>query len=136
MTSTRVGARPRSCLVQGAESVANSRPAYLSATQVRVWDLRRKAEAYCLPAHSALVSDVRWAPASGEALATCGFDGRARLWNARDWTLLADLEAHDGKAMALDFGPRKDDCSLVTAGYDRTFKMWQPSDGGLLAGYE
>lgn len=27
--------------------------------QVRIWDIRKQTTAYCLPAHSALVSDVR-----------------------------------------------------------------------------
>ena len=62
-----------------------------------------------LPAHSSLIADVRWAPASGEALVTAGFDGKCRVWRHRDWALLTDLKAHDGKCMACDFGPNLDD---------------------------
>ena len=36
--------------------------------------------------------------------------------------------------MAVDFGPQMDETSLVTSGYDRTFKLWQPADEAL-AGY-
>ena len=102
---------------------------------VRVWDLRRKVSAYVLPAHSSLISDVRWAPSTGEALATASFDGTVKLWAARDWSLRATLEAHDGKAMSVDFARcgAGDGDTLFTAGYDRTFKVWQPS--GALEGY-
>ena len=41
-------------------------------------DLRRRCEGTVLPAHSSLIADVRWAPASGEALVTAGFDGKCR----------------------------------------------------------
>ena len=97
----------------------------------RAWDLRRRCEAYVLPAHSSLIADVRWAPASGEALVTAGFDGNCRVWRHRDWALLNDLKAHDGKCMACDFGPNLDDGVLATAGYDRTFKLWAGGDDGL-----
>jgi WD40 repeat protein len=52
---------------------------------VRIWDLRKRACAYTLPAHSSLVADVRFSPETGEALATCAFDGRVKLWSTRDW---------------------------------------------------
>ena len=97
----------------------------------RAWDLRRKCEAYTLPAHSALIADVRWAPSSGEALITGAFDGSCRVWRHRDWALLNDLSAHDGKCMSCDFGPNLDDGVLVTAGYDRTFKLWAGGEDGL-----
>ena len=84
-----------------------------------------------LPAHSSLIADVRWAPASGEALITAGFDGQCRVWRHRDWALLNDLKAHDGKCMACDFGPNLDDGVLATSGYDRTFKLWAGGDDGL-----
>jgi len=100
---------------------------------VRIWDLRRKVAAYVLPAHSSLISDLRWAPSSGEALATASFDGTVKLWSTRDWTLKNTLEAHDGKAMSADFGCGMDDGRVYTAGYDRTFKVWRHD--GLLAGY-
>ena len=102
----------------------------------RAWDLRRRCEAYVLPAHSSLIADVRWAPASGEALITAGFDGKCRVWRHRDWALLNDLKAHDGKCMACDFGPNLDDGVLATSGYDRTFKLLslihisEPTDRG------
>jgi U4/U6 small nuclear ribonucleoprotein PRP4 len=93
---------------------------------VRIWDLRRKAAAYTLPAHSSLIGDVRWAPGTGEALATASFDGAVKVWCARDWSCLAELTAHDGKAMSVDFGPERDDGALVSSGFDRTFKLWAP----------
>ena len=35
--------------------------------------------------------------------------------------------------MSVDFGFMNDDATLVTAGFDRTFKLWHPN---ALAGYE
>ena len=80
-----------------------------------------------LPAHSSLISDVRWSPQTGEALLTCGFDGDLKVWSTRDWTELISLKAHEGKVLAADWAP--DGFSIVTAGYDRTIKLWRPEAG-------
>lgn len=94
---------------------------------VRVWDLRRRVCDYVLPAHANLVSDVKWDPSTGEALATSSFDGAVVVWCARDFSPLATLTAHDGKAMSLDFVRHGFTTpALVTAGFDRTFKVWVP----------
>ena len=66
----------------------------------------------------------------GEALITAG-RREVRSVRHRDWALLNDLKAHDGKCMACDFGPNLDDGVLATAGYDRTFKLWAGGDDGL-----
>ncbi|KAJ1461517.1 WD40-repeat-containing domain protein [Pelagophyceae sp. CCMP2097] len=100
---------------------------------VRIWDLRKRACAYTLPAHSSLVADVRFSPETGEALATCAFDGRVKLWSTRDWSTLTSLAAHDGKCTSVDF---IDDGRVVSAGFDRTFKIWQPQDAAEATGYE
>ena len=91
----------------------------------RVWDLRRRKEAFSLLAHSGVVSDVRWAPsddARGELLLTASLDGSAKLWSARNYMPLATFKGHESKVMGIDFAP--DSRSIVTAGYDRTFKVW------------
>ena len=93
----------------------------------RVWDIRKKDCAYVLPAHSSLISDVRWSPPTGEALLTCGFDGDLKVWSTRDWTELISLRAHEGKVLAADWAPGG--FSIVTAGYDRTIKLWRPEAG-------
>ena len=100
---------------------------------VRVWDLRKRQCAATIAAHSALITSVCFAPTgAGELLATAAHDGLVKLWRRRDWCLHASLAGHDGKVMCVDFasqpggraggapkGPR-----LVSAGFDRTFKVW------------
>ena len=100
---------------------------------MRVWDLRKRQCAATIAAHSALITSVCFAPTgAGELLATAAHDGLVKLWRRRDWCLHASLAGHDGKVMCVVFasqpggrasgapqGPR-----LVSAGFDRTFKVW------------
>ena len=89
-----------------------------------------------LAAHSALITSVCFTPyGAGELLATAAHDGLVKLWRRRDWALHTTLAGHDGKVMCVDFaaqqpqqpqgggGPR-----LVSAGFDRTFKVWAADD--------
>jgi U4/U6 small nuclear ribonucleoprotein PRP4 len=46
---------------------------------VRVWDLRKRACAYCLPAHRSLVSAVRWQPDAGHYLLTASYDATIKV---------------------------------------------------------
>jgi WD40 repeat protein len=53
------------------------------AGQVRIWDLRKKNCAYIIPAHSALVSHVKYQPVHGKYLLTTSYDKTCKAWNAR-----------------------------------------------------
>ena len=106
------------------------------ARQARIWDLRSRRCMTTLAAHSALITSVCFAPyGSGELLATAAHDGLVKLWRRRDWVLHATLAGHDGKVMCVDFantqlaGPDAGlgaggSPRLVSAGFDRTFKVW------------
>eukprot|EP00879_Flechtneria_rotunda_P022554 GHRR01023811.1.p1 GENE.GHRR01023811.1~~GHRR01023811.1.p1 ORF type:complete len:210 (+),score=52.64 GHRR01023811.1:596-1225(+) len=119
--------------------------------QVKVWDLRKRKAIYTIPAHTSLVSTVRWQPERGHVLLTAGYDNQAKLWSTRDWRLLKVLSGHEGKVMAADMCPsftgavantltdgdaagqgvglNGDFEALVgTASYDRTIKLWAPED--------
>jgi WD40 repeat protein len=88
----------------------------------------------------------RFAPGSGEYLATGSFDGSVRFWSARDWSPISCLQAHESKLTG--FGApivallslrtllrvyskltcadlSEDDTKLLTCGYDKTFKQFQ-----------
>jgi WD40 repeat protein len=124
---------------------------------VRIWDLRKRACAYTLPAHRSLVSAVRWQPGGGHFLLTASYDATMKAWSSRDWSLLKVLAGHEGKVMAADVAPRAAagggggggggdvsmedadgsggsggggglECLVASAGYDRTVKLWAPQD--------
>lgn len=40
----------------------------------KVWDLRQRKALYTLPAHTSLISTVRWQPGTGHVLLTASFD--------------------------------------------------------------
>jgi len=93
---------------------------------VRIWDLRRRCADYTLPAHSSLISDLRFL--NEEILGTCAFDGTLSLWNCRDFKPLRTVAAHDGKTMSIDFfSSSSSSFSVVSAGFDRTLKLWTSS---------
>lgn len=70
----------------------------------------------------ALCCGCRFAPSSGEFLATASFDGHAKVWGTRDFRLLKQLSGHEGRLVGIDITP--DESKIVTASHDRTFKLW------------
>ena len=46
---------------------------------VRIWDLRKKRCQYTVPAHTKLISSVRYEPANGSFLVTSSFDGTCKV---------------------------------------------------------
>ena len=76
---------------------------------------------YTLPAHSNVISDVRFS-SSGELLTTSSFDGAINIWNARNYEILRSMTGHSGKVMCCDMSP--DEKYVVSGGYDRTVKLW------------
>jgi WD40 repeat protein len=95
-----------------------------------VWELRQQRVLYTLPAHTGLISRVKFSPSSGEVLATASYDGSVKTWCTRDWSPLNTLRGHDGKVTGLDVffalpgTAGRGEAALVTAGYDRTLKVW------------
>lgn len=113
--------------VKGILSIDWSPNGWLLATAgddhtVIMWDLRKQKCCYTLPAHSALVSVVRFAPHTGEYVLTASYDKTCKLWNTRNWDLLAKMEGHEGFIMGADIST--DEKHFVTASYDRTWKQW------------
>lgn len=88
----------------------------------QVWDLRKAACIYTIPAHSNMVSHVRYRPGSGEYIVTGGYDHTAKVWSAHDFKLLRILGGHENKVLALDVHPSRD--LVLTASYDKTIKLW------------
>ena len=57
---------------------------------VKIWDLRKRNIEYTIPAHTNLVSNVKfdW---SGEFVMTSSYDCTAKIWAAKTWLPLATL---------------------------------------------
>ena len=93
---------------------------------IKIWDLRRRRPSASIPAHTNLITQLKFAHSSqnGEFLASSSFDGTGKIWSTRDWKLLTMLQGHEGKVMGIDVldGPR---CGVVTCGFDKTLKLWQ-----------
>ena len=53
----------------------------------RIWDLRKKGCLYVIPAHTSLVSALKWEPRDGHFLVTASYDNtaRVRLWLQKDY---------------------------------------------------
>ena len=93
-----------------------------------MWDLRKRAVSHTLPAHTNVVTSVRFVRTDdGDLLATASFDGTVRLWAAPNWPPVKTLTGHESKVMGVDWAPGGR--YFATASYDRTFKLW--SRGGL-----
>lgn len=89
---------------------------------VKVWDLRRRKQFASLPAHSSLITQIKFDRRdNGEYLATSSFDGTAKLWSTRDWKMLSTMRGHEGKVMGVGLLRN----SVVTCGFDKTLKLWQ-----------
>lgn len=92
--------------------------------QVKIWDLRKRSILYTIPAHTHLLSDVRYQRSHGHFLLTSSYDKSAKLWSNPAWHPLRTLSGHDGKVMGADVS--SDSKYVATCSYDRTFKLWTP----------
>lgn len=95
---------------------------------IKIWDLRRRRPSASIPAHTNLITQLKFAHSSssqnGEFMVSSSFDGTGKIWSTRDWKLLTSLQGHEGKVMGIDVldGPS---CGVVTCGFDKTLKLWQ-----------
>ena len=96
---------------------------------LKVWDLRRRGQVASVPAHSRLITQIRFGHdvpgQNGEYIATSSFDGTVKMWSTRDWRMLSALQGHEGKVMGVDVVTGPDRMSLVSAGFDKTLKLWK-----------
>jgi len=89
---------------------------------VKIWDLRQRCCLYTIPAHTNLVSQVKFEPDTGRYLCSSSFDKTCKIWTHPSWTPLRTLAGHEGKVMGMDIS--SDQTFIATASYDRTFKLW------------
>jgi WD40 repeat protein len=93
---------------------------------VRLRRLHDLGKVTVLP-HPAQVEAVAFSK-YGRTIATGGYDGKVRLWDAETGTLMATLDGHTDVVAAVAFGP---DDTLATASWDNTVRLWK--DGAQTA---
>ncbi|KAJ2229355.1 hypothetical protein H4R99_003305 [Coemansia sp. RSA 1722] len=71
-------------------------------------------------------SDMERLRNDGQYLVTASNDGMVNIWSVGDWKLQKSLAGHVGKVLSVDISG--DGNYIVSAGYDRTFKLWGPED--------
>lgn len=94
----------------------------------RIWDLRKRKCEYTIPAHSNLISQVKYEPQEGYFLATSSFDTKAVVWSAQDFKPIKTLSGHESKVTGLDI--TADGQHIATVAHDRTIKIWSSRSNG------
>jgi WD40 repeat protein/serine/threonine protein kinase len=106
---------------------------------VQVWDWRNEQEVLSLREHTSMVMGLAWcgapAPRVPGRLASAGFDGTVRVWNATPLALDPPrrgrlLQGHHEGQCGLVFSP--DGRYLVTASMDGSAKLWEVGTGKLI----
>ena len=67
---------------------------------VKIWDLRKKACVQTVPAHTKLLSDIKF-DEEGRVMMTSSYDNKCKIWGSTgetgDWILLRTLAGHENK---------------------------------------
>ncbi len=92
-----------------------------------VWEADTAREYLDLRGHNGPIWEVAWRPDSN-VLASAGQDGTVRLWELNDGKEIKRFGAHRGGVPWVAYGQ---DGRIVTAGNDRTVKLWQGDGKGL-----
>jgi WD40 repeat protein len=92
-----------------------------------VWEAQTGREYLNLTGHTGPVTDVAWR-ADSNLLASCSQDGTVRLWEMNNGTSVKNWQAHPGGVQSIDF---THDGRIVTAGRDRTVKIWDANGSNL-----
>lgn len=91
-----------------------------------VWEADTAIEFYTLNGHSNAVTSLSWR-SDANVLASASEDGTIILWEMNEGKQVKKWNAHSGGVLSVNFAP---DGRLVTAGRDKTIKIWK-ADGKL-----
>ena len=101
---------------------------------VKIWDLRKRENLTTIPAHSKLVSDIKFEQnPQSRLMLTSSYDQKCKIWgtksilqgenSADDWVLLRTLSGHENKVTSIS--ATSDLKHIITTSFDRTFKLWK-----------
>ncbi|SCL28095.1 toxin glutamine deamidase domain-containing protein [Micromonospora inyonensis] len=104
---------------------------------VRIWDAATGVELRTLEGHAGPVTAVAsWRVGSDWRLASAGGDGTVMIWDADSGERLRTLEGHTNAVLALTLWQDESGWQgesgrrvVVSAGWDRTVRLWSLSDG-------
>lgn len=85
-------------------------------------------------AHNSGVSALRFAPHHGHLLLSVGMDGAARMWRTSDFALARVYDGHVGAVRDASFD--KEGGKFLTAGFDRTVKLWDVETGRVAGNFK
>ncbi|MBI2422945.1 MAG: protein kinase [Candidatus Hydrogenedentes bacterium] len=95
-----------------------------------VWDVARQASLALLRHQGGEITGARFSASRPELAASCR-DGRTRIWDYRDGTLLHELVGHTDAVNCLSYSGN--DGVLATGGQDGDIRLWDPVTGAPLA---
>ena len=106
--------------------------ATLGTDGIQLWDISPAGERELLTiaAHDSTIWNIEQSQ-DGSKLATAGWDGIARLWDAGTGEMLLEFAHAGGRVEDIKYSP--DEKRLITAGEDRTVRVWDARTGEELA---
>jgi WD40 repeat protein len=96
---------------------------------IEVGEIQPEGRRIRLEGHARGVASLCFAP-DGLTLASGGYDGAVRLWDATTGRAIATYRGHDGWVFALGFSPDPAEPRLLASGgEDATVRFWQVATG-------
>lgn len=94
---------------------------------IKIWDIRKRACVYTIPAHNQAISDLFWEQGDSKFLLSCSYDGMFKLWNNKDWSIVkAYSNLNDSRLTSISM--TRDNKHIITSSVDRTVKKWSWKD--------
>jgi WD40 repeat protein/DNA-binding SARP family transcriptional activator len=99
---------------------------------IRLWDLAGETDAQVIQAHTGGVIALDFS--SRGMLASAGYDGAIRIWDAATAKLRHTLQERAPLTLGVAWSP--DGSTLVSGGYDCTIHLWDATTGASLGGLQ